>query len=174
MVRWRAFIATDQQWLVCSIIVHLPSGTFFVFCGNLPCTHYHVENSVLTTHFAFSTTHFHRLQWTQLRALADPVQRVLAQASETHFPSAADLRYAHPSDARAIIKCSSNMLNRHSFSPETSSGRVSETFLLCPTTPILLVIILSHLLPSVRGRSQRRQCREHGASAVVAADAIRD
>ena len=27
---------------------------------------------------------------------------------------------------------------------------------------------------SVRGRSQRRQCGEHGASAVVAADAIRD
>jgi hypothetical protein len=42
-----------------------------------------------------SPSFFHRLQWTQLRALADPVQKVLAQASETHFSSAADLRYAH-------------------------------------------------------------------------------
>jgi hypothetical protein len=31
------------------------------------------------------------LQWSQLRALADPVQRVLSQATETHNPSAADL-----------------------------------------------------------------------------------
>jgi hypothetical protein len=43
---------------------------------------------VSTTLFA---SFIHRLQWTQLRALADPVQKVLAQASETHFPSASDL-----------------------------------------------------------------------------------